>query len=136
MRLFREVHSTHTTTTFCIYITQHSLTCWLFCGGRKTGEPGEKPTWHRREQHIKQTQLTYDPAQAGARTRDLRGERPVDKPLSHPCHPCHHIVTNIVVTTSSNHNNKDQTISFLMCLYFQHTGHAYIILHMLYDNIS
>ena len=59
-----------------------------FYRGRKTGEPGEpgeKPSWHRREQHIKQTQLTYDPAQAGARTRDHRGERPVDKPLSHPC---------------------------------------------------
>ena len=37
-----------------------------FYGGRKTGEPGEKPSWHRREQHIKQTQLTYDPAQAWA----------------------------------------------------------------------
>ena len=28
--LFREVHSTHTTTTFCIYSTQHSLTCWFY----------------------------------------------------------------------------------------------------------
>ena len=37
-----------------------------FYGGRKTGEPGEKPSWQGRELHIKQTQLTYDPAQAGA----------------------------------------------------------------------
>ena len=29
-----------------------------FCGGRKTREPGEKPWWQGREQHIKQTQLT------------------------------------------------------------------------------
>ena len=42
-----------------------------FYGGRKTGEPGENPSWHRREQHIKQTQLTYNPAQAGARTQAL-----------------------------------------------------------------
>ena len=34
-----------------------------FYGGRKTGE---QPSWHGREQHIKQTQLTYDHAQAGA----------------------------------------------------------------------
>ena len=47
-----------------------------FYGGRKSGE---KPSWHRREQHIKQIQHTYDPAQAGARTRDYRDER------SHRC---------------------------------------------------
>ena len=28
--LFCEVHSTHITTTFCIYSTQHSLTCWFY----------------------------------------------------------------------------------------------------------
>ena len=44
-----------------------------FNGGRKTGEPGEKPSWHRREQHIKQTRTV---------TRVVRGKRLTTAPLS------------------------------------------------------
>ena len=48
-----------------------------FAEGRKTGEPGEKPSWHGREQHIYQTQLTYDPASEPGleyRTIAVKGE--------------------------------------------------------------
>jgi hypothetical protein len=41
-----------------------------FCGGRKTGEPGEKPLKQQ------QTQLTYH-AESGNQTRDHGGERRV-----------------------------------------------------------
>jgi hypothetical protein len=46
-----------------------------FYGGRKTGEPGEKPSWQGREQHIKQTQLTYVASRNRTRTTAVRGER-------------------------------------------------------------
>ena len=41
--LFREVHSTHTTTTFCIYSTQHSLTCWFLWREEKPENPEKNP---------------------------------------------------------------------------------------------
>ena len=29
-----------------------NLVCWFFCGGSKTGEPGQKPSEPGREQHV------------------------------------------------------------------------------------
>ena len=70
------------------YISMHTTLNYHvgFYGGRKTGEPAEKPSWQGREQHTKQTQLTYDPAQAGAWTWDHRGKRRALSPLRHRCH--------------------------------------------------
>ena len=57
----------------------------IFAEGGKTGEPGEKPSWHGREQHIKQTQFTYGPSWES--NPGHSGERPVLSPLGQPCHP-------------------------------------------------
>jgi len=38
-----------------IYNSLHSTHSVDFWRGRKTGEPREKPSWHEKEQHIKQT---------------------------------------------------------------------------------
>ncbi len=49
-----------------------------FCGGRKTGEPGEKPSEQGENQQ--QTQSTYDAGSGnGTRVKLLEGER------SHHC---------------------------------------------------
>jgi hypothetical protein len=47
-----------------------------FYGGRKTGE---KPSWQGREQHIKQTQLTYGTTTFGTTAVSAF-------PLRQPCH--------------------------------------------------
>ena len=77
----------HTVPLHSVFTAHNTHSHVGFYRGKKTGEPGGKPSWHRREQHIKQTQLTYNPAQAGAWTRDRSSEKQADKPLCHPCHP-------------------------------------------------
>ena len=76
----------HTLPLHSVFTAHNTHSHVGFYGGRKTGEPGEKPSWHRREQHIKQTQLTYDPAQLEPGTIEVRGEW-TNRYATHATHP-------------------------------------------------
>jgi len=61
-----------------------------FCGGRKTGEPGEKPS--EQDKNQQQTQPTYGTGPES--NQGHIGGRRALSPLGHPCSLPHRISSN------------------------------------------